>query len=116
VEFVGYGVGGDGGGRPSLGKAGGGYGKGDGEFWAPTALAVVPGLGLVVREVSNRRLQVFATPDTIAMAAMSPVRVAWMAAVARGVLRRQSSGGRSDAATAMGSSGRSKRTRVRASV
>jgi DNA-binding beta-propeller fold protein YncE len=88
VEFVCDGVGGDGGGRPSLGKAGGGYGSGDGEFWGPTALAVVPGLGLVVREAGNRRLQVFATPDAIAMATMSPARVAWMAAVARGVFRR----------------------------
>ncbi len=85
VEFVGDGVGGDGGGRPSLG----GHGSGDGEFDRPTALAVVPGLGLVVREVGNSRLQVFVTPDAIAMAAMSPVRVAWMTAVARGVLRRR---------------------------
>jgi hypothetical protein len=59
VEFVCDGVGGDGGGRPSLGKAGGGYGSGDGEFSVPTALAVVPGLGLVVRELVNARLQVF---------------------------------------------------------
>jgi hypothetical protein len=111
VEFVGDGVGGDGGGRPSLGKAGGGRGSGDGEYWFPVALAVVPGLGLVVREqvavvrglglmvreqvvpglglvVREARLQVFATPDTIAMAAMSPFRVAWMVAVARAVLCR----------------------------
>ncbi len=57
VEFVcdvGYG-----GGRPSLGKAGGGAGSEDGELHGPTALAVVPGLGLVVREWDNRRLQVF---------------------------------------------------------
>jgi hypothetical protein len=59
VEFVCDGVGGDGGGRPSLGKAGGGDGSGDGEFCVPTALAVVPGLGLVVREYYNERLQVF---------------------------------------------------------
>jgi hypothetical protein len=59
VVFVGDGVGGDGGGRPSLGKAGGGHGSGDGEFWYPTALAVVPGLGLVVREWFNDRVQVF---------------------------------------------------------
>jgi hypothetical protein len=83
VEFLGDGVGGGG---PSLGKAGGGWGSGDGEFSGPTALAVVPGLGLVVRERDNRRLQVFATPDAIAMAAMSPNRVVWMAAVARAVL------------------------------
>jgi hypothetical protein len=88
VLLVGDGDGGDGGGRPSLGKAGGGSGRGDGEFWGPTALAVVPFLGLVVREGGSPRLQVFATPDTIAMAAMSPVRVAWMVAVVRAALRR----------------------------
>ncbi len=59
MEFVGDGAGGDGGGRPSLGKAGGRYGSGDGEFEFPSALAVVPGLGLVVRERGNERLQVF---------------------------------------------------------
>jgi hypothetical protein len=92
VEFVGDdGAGGVSGGRPSLGKAGGGYGSGDGEFNFPVALAVVPGLGLVVREWDNGgRLQVFAIPDAVAMAAMSHVRVAWMAVVARGALRRQS--------------------------
>jgi hypothetical protein len=90
VEFVCDGVGGDGGGRPTLGKAGGGAGSGDRKMNYPTALAVVPGLGLVVREDGNDgRLQVFATPDAIAMAAMSPCRVAWMTVVARAVLRRQ---------------------------
>ncbi len=59
VEFVADGAGDDGGGRPSLGKAGGGYGSGDGEFNCPSALAVVPGLGLVVRELNGGRLQVF---------------------------------------------------------
>ena len=88
VEFVGDGVGGDGGGRASLGRAGGGAGGGDGEFRFPSALSVVPGLGLVVREYGSARLQVFATPDAIAMATMPPVRVAWMAAIARGVFRR----------------------------
>ena len=89
VEFVGGGDGGDGGGRPSLGKAGGGHGSGDGEFNCPTAVAVVPGLGLVVRECGNERLQVFATPDAIAMAAMSCMRVAWMVAVAQAALGRR---------------------------
>jgi hypothetical protein len=60
VEFVGDGSGDDGGGWPSLGKTGGGYGSGDGEFCFPSALAAVPGLGLVVREAFNGgRLQVF---------------------------------------------------------
>jgi hypothetical protein len=68
VEFVGdAGAGTGDGDRPSLGKAGGGKGSGDGEFWYPTALVVVHGLGLVVREWGNDRLQVFATPDTAAI-------------------------------------------------
>jgi hypothetical protein len=115
VEFVGdAGAGTGDGDRPSLGKAGGGKGSGDGEFWYPTALVVVPGLGLVVRELGNGgRLQVFATPDTIAMATMSRVRVAWMTVVARGVFRRQSSQERRGTATAAGSSNRSKRARAK---
>jgi hypothetical protein len=89
IEFVGgssVGSGGDSGaGRARLGKVG----SGDGEFLLPAALALVPGLGLVVRDVGNRgRLQVFATPDAIAMASMSAQRVAWMVAVARGGIRR----------------------------
>jgi hypothetical protein len=59
VEFVGDGNGDDGGRRPSLGKAGGEDGDGDGEFAYPTALVVVPDLWLVVREAGNPRLQVF---------------------------------------------------------
>jgi hypothetical protein len=55
IEFVGGGV--DGGvGRASLGMSG----SGDGEFIYPSALALVPGLGLVVREIDNGgRFQVF---------------------------------------------------------
>jgi hypothetical protein len=82
VEFVGDGVGGGDGGRPSLD----GWGSGGGKFWYPSTLAAVPGLGLVVRDIHG--LHVFATPDAIAMAAMLPTRVAWMAAVARAVLGR----------------------------
>jgi hypothetical protein len=85
VEFVCDGDGGDGGGRPFLG----GCGVGGGVLRFPSALAVVPGLGLVVREVGKGgRVQVFATPDAVAMAAMSPARVSWMRAVVRAVLRR----------------------------
>ncbi len=52
IEFVG----GGGVGRARLGK----WGSGDGEFSYPTALALVPGLGLVVREAGNGgRFQVF---------------------------------------------------------
>jgi hypothetical protein len=90
VEFVSHRSDGDGSRWPSLGKAGGGHGSGDGEFEYPSALAVVPGLGLVVREWGNAgRVQGFVTPDIIAMAAMSHSRVAWMGAVARCVLRRR---------------------------
>jgi hypothetical protein len=94
IAFVGggsVGCGGDSGvGRARLGKVG----SGDGEFVLPSALALVPGLGLVVRDVGNRgRLQVFATPDAIAMASMSAWRVAWMVAVARGGIRRTQGSG-----------------------
>jgi hypothetical protein len=84
VSFVG-----DTGGGPvhhaRLSKAG----SGDGEFRAPSALALVPDLGLVVRERDNDgRVQFFTTPGIIAMAAMSRHRVGWMVAVARGVAAR----------------------------
>jgi hypothetical protein len=82
VKFVSDGVGGRA--RLQVGE----FGDGDGELESPSALALVPGLGLVVRETGNRRLQFFATPDTIAMASMSAPRVAWMVAVARGAARR----------------------------
>jgi hypothetical protein len=72
----------------------GGRGSGAGEFKGPSALALVPGLGLLVREQGNRgRLQVFATRDAIAMASMSACRVAWLACTARAALHRH--GGRS---------------------
>ena len=81
IEFVGGDEDGGGVGRARLGT----WGSGDGEFTNPSALALVPGLGLVVRENSGMRLQFFATPDAIAMASMSEHRVGWMVAVARGV-------------------------------
>jgi DNA-binding beta-propeller fold protein YncE len=63
---------------------------GDGVFGCPSALALVPSLGLVVRRTAiGSRVQVFATPDAIAMASMSPPRVAWMVAVARGRVFRE---------------------------
>jgi hypothetical protein len=82
IEFVG-----DGGvGGVALGK----WGSGDGEFRYPSALALVPGLGLVVQDLArDGHMQFFATPDAIAMASMSPFRVAWVAAVARAVARRR---------------------------
>jgi DNA-binding beta-propeller fold protein YncE len=87
VEFVGDVVGGDDGGRPFLGKPG----TGDGEFNCPVALATVPGLGLVVREHFNGgRLQIFATPDTMAMYTnLSGIRIAWMSTCARAVFDRR---------------------------
>jgi hypothetical protein len=55
----------------------------------PAALVLVPGLGLVVREdCAAGRLRVFASPDVVAMASMSPWRVAWMAAAARACLAK----------------------------
>ena len=89
IQFVG---GGDVGGgvvvRARLGKKG----SGDGELDLPSALALVPSLGLVVREYGNGgRLQLFATPDAIAMSSMSAARVGWMVAVARGAAHRASS-------------------------
>jgi hypothetical protein len=88
IEFVGGDVdGGVGGGavsRARLGK----LGSGDGEFNLPSALALVSGLGLVVREIDSSRFQVFATPDAIAMASMSAARAGWMVGVARSVAHR----------------------------
>jgi hypothetical protein len=55
IEFVGGDVDGGGVGRARLGQRG----SGDGEFIYPSALALVPGLGLVVREMGNGRFQVF---------------------------------------------------------
>ncbi len=55
IEFVGGDVDGGGVGRAKLGK----WGSGDGEFNVPSALALVPGLGLVVRDAGNGQFQVF---------------------------------------------------------
>jgi hypothetical protein len=86
IEFVSGDVHGGGEGRASLGKEG----TGDCDFSCPSALTLVPGLGLVVRELGNDgRVQFFATPDAIAMASMSATRVGWMVAVSRGALHRR---------------------------
>jgi len=62
----------------SVGRLGGVYGSGDGVLQSPAAVA------FVVREFGNGgRLQFFATPDAVAMAAMSIARTFWMATVAR---------------------------------
>ena len=74
-----------------------------------SALALVPGLGLVVREIGKvGRLQFFATPDSIAMATMSPYRVAWMIGVARCAVARALAAGKTKS-----EAGGSKRTRTR---
>lgn len=76
------------GGRTTLGDSVH-HDRGRGVLCHPSALALVPGLGLVVREVHNDgRLMVFALPDTIAMASMTACRVGWLVAVGRGLLRR----------------------------
>jgi hypothetical protein len=48
-----------------------------------SALATAPGLGLLVVRLETG-VQFFATPDAVAMAAMSSCKVAWMVAVCRG--------------------------------
>jgi hypothetical protein len=60
----------------------------------PSALALVPGLGLLVRSKrcaesarDEHRVLLFATPDAIAMASMSAARLGWMVGVARGMQR-----------------------------
>ena len=59
-------------------------------FQHPSALAIVPGLGLVVRDTSSDlALHIFATSDVLAMRAMAPIRVAWMIAGARSILKRR---------------------------
>jgi hypothetical protein len=58
-----------------------------GRTWHGTvSMATVPGLGLIVREYggfhgTGGRMQLWSTPDLVAMACMSPLRVAWMWAV-----------------------------------
>ena len=55
-------------------------------FGHPSALAQLPGLGLVVRMYDQ--VQLLVTPDATAMDAMSHDRAAWMVAVHRAVLSR----------------------------
>lgn len=66
-------------GRAALGQCGE-------PLFRPVALALVPGLGLVVREKTAGRLQFFATPDIMAMASMSAFRLGWLITVFRGSL------------------------------
>ncbi len=57
-------------------------------FDSPTALGVLPGLGLVVRSEAPISLHILVHPDAVHMASMSCCRVGWMVAVARAVLYR----------------------------
>lgn len=57
----------------------------DGAQFRPVILALVPGLGLLMREYYSERVEVFVFPDVIAMTAMSVCRVGWMVAVVRGM-------------------------------
>jgi hypothetical protein len=59
-------------------------GRVSGEFSMPTALALARGVGLAVR--CGYRVQVFTTPDAIAMASVSAPRLGWMVGVARALL------------------------------
>jgi len=67
----------------------GAFGNGHGGLIWPSAVAFVPGLGLIVREHGNGRVQLFATPDAVAMAAMSVMRTTWMATVLRFAITRK---------------------------
>ena len=61
-------------------------GAASGRSMVARTLALVPGVGLVVRHDTG--VQFLATPDAVAMAAMSSCKVAWMAAVCRGMFSR----------------------------
>ncbi len=68
------------------------YGKQDKDICFAFALALVPHLGLVVRSFNVRGfkaglLQLFTTPDAVAMASMTAVRVGWMVAVAHSAVQ-----------------------------
>ena len=56
----------------------------------PSALALLPGIGLAVKESSmdSRSVCVFGLPDAVALASLSLPRGAWMGAVVRAALRR----------------------------
>ncbi len=61
----------------------------NGTFRSPAALSLTSSLGLVVRQKpGGLPICVFATPDMIAMDAMSSMRVAWMGVVARCIARK----------------------------
>ena len=62
--------------------------EGAGGLAYPEALALVPDVGLVVLDGSKGgRVVLYSTPDALAMAAMTPLRVGWMVGVARAGLR-----------------------------
>jgi len=63
-----------------------GRGTGRGQFVFPSALAHVPGFGLVVRD--GTEVLFFADPDEAAMAGMSAGRTAWMGVCCRLILSK----------------------------
>jgi hypothetical protein len=86
IEFVSDGRGRSGDSRASSGR----YVGDDGQWFVPVTLALVPSLGMVLRELDlfDGRLQFFSKLDAVAMDSLSPHRVGWMVAVARGIQRR----------------------------
>jgi hypothetical protein len=70
-----------------VGRRAGGHGEVVvSETFFPSALALVPGLGLVVRDCRwGGRVQCFTSPDIAAMGLMSMCRVAWMVATVLGL-------------------------------
>ena len=61
------------------------HGPSGDELSCPASLALVPGLGLLVREWGGEQVRVLALEDDVAMASMSPHRVGWMVAAVRAV-------------------------------
>lgn len=56
------------------------------QLWCPSSLGIVPHVGVVVAELGVERTRVYATADDIPMLIMSGIRMAWMTAVARGLM------------------------------
>lgn len=112
---------GDGGGRPFFIHEVTYHGDGDGERIFDAQ--VLPGLGLLLarghplthynHKLDQGFLELYATPDAVAQAAMSHLRVAWMAVVARGVLDRARLRGVGVGVAARKAGQRSQRRRVK---
>jgi hypothetical protein len=69
------------------GASGGPHSIDEGMFRGPIGLALVPGVKLALRDCGRGgRLQVFAIPPHLVRMPLSPLRLAWIVAVVRGVL------------------------------